>query len=56
MLLEIINTAYYGSYCTISSLKGTSHILINHYVRYKDTHHLIRSTQCTWKEKDSIKY
>ena len=56
--LSIINPS---DYCTITSWKGTSQVLIKYlinyyvkyyyYVKYEDTYDLIRSTKSRWKVK-----
>ena len=51
MLLDFIGTAYNDGYFTISSWKGISQVLVNQYVKYENTYHLIRSTKSTWKVK-----
>ena len=38
MSLDLIDTAYNGSYFTITSSKWASQVFINHYVKYEDTY------------------
>ena len=51
MSLDLIDTAYNGSYFTISSSKRSSQVLVNHSIKYEDTYDLICSTKSTWKVK-----